>query len=174
MRPPYYFPPQGMMNQMPVAPRFPMYAPYMMRGPSPGGGTIPGIGSIPGAGQFMDQMPIPPQAPVQGAAGVPKLEGFLSGANSLFNNAQKFTPYIQQAAPMFKNLPALWRLYKGFKDTSDPLESSTVSMPQERPRERDRMRERGNPRGNRREEEPVQEKITTKPSLPKIFQPPFE
>lgn len=174
MRPPYYFQPQAMMNQMPVAPRFPMYAPYMMRGPASGIGQFPGAGPIPGAGQFINQMPIPPQAPVQGAAGVPKLEGFLSGANSLFNNAQKFTPYIQQAAPMFKNLPALWRLYKGFKDTSDPLESSTVSMPQQQERPRERMKERGNPRGNLREQEPVEEKITTKPSLPKIFQPPFE
>lgn len=183
MRPPYYFQPQAMMNQMPAAPRFPMYAPYMMRGPAPGAGQFPGAGSFSGAGQFMNQMPIPPQAPIlgagagipgAGAGNVPKLEGFLSGANSLFNNAQKFTPYIQQAAPMFKNLPALWRLYKGFKDTSDPLESSTVSMPQEQERPRERMRERMNPRGNRREQEPVEEKITTKPSLPKIFQPPFE
>lgn len=178
MRPPYYFQPQAMMNQMPVAPRFPMYAPYMMRGPATGAGMFPGAGAFSGAGQFMNHMPIPPQAPMPGAAAaagnVPKLEGFLSGANSLFNNAQKFTPYIQQAAPMFKNLPALWRLYKGFKDTSDPLESSTVSMPQQEERPRERMRERANLRGNRRVQEPVEEKITAKPSLPKIFQPPFE
>lgn len=176
MRPPYYFQPQAMMNQMPVAPRFPMYAPYMMRGPAAGIGPVPGAGPIPGAGQFMNHMPIPPQAPIPGAGAgsVPKLEGFLSGANSLFNNAQKFTPYIQQAAPMFKNLPALWRLYKGFKETSDPLESSTVSMPQEQERPRERMRERMNPRGNRQEQEPVEEKVKSKPSLPKIFQPPFE
>lgn len=71
MRPPYYFQPQAMMNQMPVAPRFPMYAPYMMRGPAAGIGPVPGAGPIPGAGQFMNHMPIPPQAPIPGAgAGV--------------------------------------------------------------------------------------------------------
>ena len=174
MRPPYYFPPQAMMNQMPVAPRFPMYAPYMMRGPASYPGPGPGAGPGQMMNQMMNQMQMPPQIPVQGAGNTPKLEGFLSGANSLFNNAQKFTPYIQQAAPMFKNLPALWRLYRGFKDTSDPLESSTVSLPQEQPKERTRERERGI-RRNQREQEPVErEKITTKPSLPKIFQPPVE
>ena len=182
MRPPYYFPPQGMMNQMPaapVAPRFPMYAPYMRS-------------------QMMNQMPMqmPPQIPMDAAgaaaaagaagvagaaAGAPRLEGFLAGANSLFNNAQKFTPYIQQAAPMFKNLPALWRMYRGFKDSPNPLESSTVAMPTERPRgdttpgersQRERSG-RGRGRGSRQNPEPVQP-ITTKPSRPMIFQPPFD
>ena len=153
MRPPYYFPPQGFMNQMPVAPRFPMYAPYMMQTP------------------YMNQIPLPPQmpGPAQAIGGAPKLDGFLAGANSLFNNAQKFTPYIQQAAPMFKNLPALWRLYKGFKDTPDPLESSTVAMPGERPSRDGLFRNRP----SRQTEEPVRP-ITSRPSIPKIFQPPFE
>ncbi|MGN7476590.1 VrrA/YqfQ family protein [Solibacillus silvestris] len=147
MRPPYYFPPQALMNRAPVAPRFPMYAPYVMRSP------------------YMNQIPVPPQIPPQAVGGAPKLESFLAGANSLFNNAQKFTPYIQQAAPMFKNLPALWRLYKGFKDTpDDPLESSTVAMPKERP---------FRARPSRQTEEPVRS-ATPKPSVPMIFQPPFE
>lgn len=150
MRQPYYFPPQALMNQMPVAPRFPMYAPYAMRSP------------------YMSQMPIPPQIPIQGVGGAPKLEGFLAGANSLFNNAQKFTPYIQQAAPMFKNLPALWRLYKGFKDSPDPLESSTVAMPGERPSKEGPFRNRP----SRKTDEPVHS-ITTRPSVPKFFQPPI-
>lgn len=150
MRPPYYFPPQAFMNQMPVTSRFPMYAPYAMRSP------------------FMNQMPIPPQIPIQGVGGAPKLEGFLAGANSLFNNAQKFTPYIQQAAPMFKNLPALWRLYKGFKDTPDPLESSTVAMPGERPSKEGPFRNRS----SRQTEEPVRT-LTSRPSVPKFFTPPL-
>lgn len=147
MRPPYFMPP------MPIVPRFPMYAPYMMRTP------------MFNPMQMGNPMPIPPQfsgAPV--AAGAPRLEGFLSGANSLFTNAQKFTPYIQQAAPMFKNLPALWRLYRGFKNTSDPLESSTIVAPIERPQRRARNT-------GQWQEESVN--MTPKPSLPMIFQPPF-
>ena len=171
MRPPFGFPPQGYFQQMPVPPRFPMYAPYMMRpsfpnqmpqmpqGPQmpqmPQGPQIPQMPQMPG------QLPIPQQA----VGGAPKLEGFLAGANSLFNNAQKFTPYIQQAAPMFKNLPALWRLYRGFKDTpdSDPLESSTVVAPVERRRSRSRQQ-------TQQQSTPIKDR----PSVPMIFQPPFE
>lgn len=161
MRQPFFMPPQGMMPQMPIAPRFPMYAPYMMRMP---------MNPVP-----MNTMPpIPPQLPGVGAAaaataatGAPRLEGFLAGANSLFENAQKFTPYIQQATPMFKNLPALWRLYRGFKGSStpDPLESSTIVAPVERPPRQPRRS---------RQERPQSVPVTLKPSVPMIFQPPFD
>lgn len=147
MRQPFYSPPNFMMNQMPMSmpPRFPMYAPYFARAP------------------FVSQMPIPPQIPAQAVGGAPRLESFLAGANSLFSNAQKYTPYIQQAAPMFKNLPALWRLYKGFKDSPDVLESTTAVTPRER---------RSSNRDNRlaQQNTPLQ----NRPSVPMIFQPPFE
>ena len=31
------------------------------------------------------------------------------------NTAQQFAPVVQQFAPMVQNLPAMWRLYKGFQ-----------------------------------------------------------
>ena len=179
MRPPNYFPPQGMMQQMPIAPRFPMYAPNFMRSPftnqMPMPPQMPMQGQIPMQGQMpmSGQMPMPPQMPIQAAGGAPKLESFLAGANSLFSNAQKYTPYIQQAAPMFKNLPALWRMYKGFKDSPDPLESSTVNMPEERstmPVEKRSSRQR--PR-QRQQQQPVSS-TNPRPSVPMIFQPPTE
>ena len=156
MRQPFFMPPQGMMPQMPIAPRFPMYAPYMMRAPM-----------NPGPMNVMPPIPaqIPGVAAATAASGAPRLEGLLAGANSLFENAQKFTPYIQQATPMFKNLPALWRLYRGFKGSPDPLESSTIVAPVERP-----------PRPSRRgqQQRPQSAPVTTKPSVPMIFQPPFD
>ena len=110
MRPPYFYPPTYTMNafQMPYA----GYSPFAMRPP----------------------IPMPIQAPIPPTSAMPKLDSILAGANSLFNNAQKFTPYMQQAAPMFKNLPALWRIYKGFKQQPDPLESSNVEPPTRRQR----------------------------------------
>lgn len=168
MRQPFFMPPQRMMPQMPIAPRFPMYAPYMMRQPM---NQIPMNAMPPMPPQMPSQIPgvaaATAAAGVAGAAGAPRLEGLLAGANSLFENAQKFTPYIQQATPMFKNLPALWRLYRGFKGSSapDPLESSTIVAPVERP-----------PRQPRRSRQQTQQyvPITQKPSVPMIFQPPFE
>ncbi|MEK4629388.1 MAG: VrrA/YqfQ family protein [Solibacillus sp.] len=188
MRPPFYVPPSVpgfMMNQMPIPPRFPMYAPQFMR-------AAP---QFMRAAPFVSQMPIPPQVPMQvaqaagaaqaaqavgaagaagvagAAAGAPRLESLLAGANSLFTNAQKYTPYIQQAAPMFKNLPALWRLYRGFKDTPDPLESSTAIAPEATTTPSNKERNR---RPNRsRQQETQTPKLTQRPSKPMIFQPPF-
>ncbi|WP_274309596.1 VrrA/YqfQ family protein [Solibacillus daqui] len=169
MRRPFYMPPGGMMPQMPVTPRFPMYAPYMMNMPMNARmpmNTMP-MNAMPMNSMPMNSMPpMPPQMPVaNAAAGTPRLEGFLSGANSLFENAQKFTPYIQQATPMLKNLPALWRMYRGFKSSPDILESSTIVAPVEQPPRQQR--------GSRQPQQP-NEPRTPKPSLPKIFQPPLE
>ena len=36
-------------------------------------------------------------------------------ANQFLNTAQQFAPMVQQFAPMVQNLPAMWRLYKGFQ-----------------------------------------------------------
>lgn len=145
---PFYMPPNYMMNQIPVPPRFPMYAQPFTRAP------------------FASQMPMPmpPQMPAQAVSGAPRLESLIAGANSLFTNAQRYTPYIQQAAPMFKNLPALWRLYRGFKDSPDPLESSIAdtSTP---------SIERRSSRTSRSQQQSAP--LTPRPSLPMIFQPPF-
>ena len=36
-------------------------------------------------------------------------------ANRFLNTAQQFAPVVQQFAPMMQNLPAMWKLYKGFQ-----------------------------------------------------------
>ncbi|MGR3765055.1 VrrA/YqfQ family protein [Rossellomorea sp. NS-SX7] len=46
------------------------------------------------------------------------ISSFLSNTQQVLNAAQQFGPMIQQYGPMVKNLPALWKLYRGFKDLS--------------------------------------------------------
>ncbi|MEC1179967.1 VrrA/YqfQ family protein [Metasolibacillus meyeri] len=146
MRPLPYF-------QMPTPYAAPPYA-FMPRGFTP-------FMRVPPA------MPMPPmgmpmqaaQAAQTAAAAAPKWETFLQTANSFMNNAQKFTPYVQQAAPMIKNLPALWRMYRGFR--SSPDESSTIRAPR---REASPSLESTNSYNERQ----------TRPSVPRIYQPPFE
>lgn len=94
--------------------------------------------------------PIAPLAPVPQAGGV---TSFLANANVLMANAQKFTPYVQQFSPMLKNLPALWRMYKSFKE---PVQ-------QEQPI----PNTRANPTPNVQQPPPLH----PKPSVPKIYQP---
>ncbi|BDH62232.1 hypothetical protein MTP04_23620 [Lysinibacillus sp. PLM2] len=163
--------------------------------------------------------PIPPSG-TKGA--MPKLESFMETANRFLATAQSFQPYIAQATPLFRNLPALWRIYKGFKSAPDAKdeveddeysdessefeyeykESEEAKQVSKRNTNHDDKRSRAQ---NRKYEEqfikeesiqkraahsffPVQrerknpprtvEKISppkkTKPSVPKIFQPPFD
>jgi hypothetical protein len=130
----------------------------MAPGMTPGfpAGMAPGFpAGIPAAG-FAAAAAAPAAAAAAGA--VPQLDTFLAGANSLFTNAQKFTPYIQQAAPMFKNIPALWRMYKGFKQQPDLDDSTSIARPV--------RRENTSP-------PPQSQPITTRPSVPRIYQPPY-
>ncbi|WP_107935466.1 VrrA/YqfQ family protein [Ureibacillus chungkukjangi] len=185
-------------------PRFPQ--PGMMpppgRGPAPGPGMGPGIG--PGGGS-------------------PKLQSFMDTANRFLATAQGFQPLIQQATPMFRNLPALWRLYKGFQGlpkTDGPTEhghgepfsledSSEIPENFGRPDGHERADFHERPEGpvrHERHEAPVRQgmfarpsrpgrresleeynisesptytekvkpkKVSTRPSVPRIFQPPY-
>lgn len=139
MRPPFYYPPSYMpANYMPT----PRFQPFAMRPPMPMppmAGPAPGIGPVPG--------PLP--------TAQSQLPGFLANAQSIFEQAQKYTPYFQQAAPMMKNLPALWRMYKGFKQDS-PAESSSAPAPR------------------RKRSKPVASPTVPRPSVPKIYQPPYD
>lgn len=105
----------------------------------------------------------------------PRFDSFMETANKFLSTYQSFQPLIAQATPLFKNLPALWKLYKGFQ--------SVPSTP------RDDRKDRFNPPSPRREErlyrrEDIESRTyrtreynqnTQKPgvSLPRIYQPPF-
>lgn len=150
MRPPYFYPPNYTpMNYMPAQ----RMSPFFMR---------PTVPVAPPAVPTMPNVPIDPAAIPTGAipaltAAQPPLTGFLANAQSLFNQAQQFTPYFQQAAPMLKNLPALWRMYRGFKGDRD--ESSSVAAP------REKRKQPGSSSPST---------LTTRPSVPKIYQPPYD
>ncbi|OEC00526.1 4-hydroxy-3-methylbut-2-enyl diphosphate reductase [Lysinibacillus sphaericus] len=176
-RPPYQFPmyPNGMQMpaqmpmqmRMPTPPQMPPQSFYPPGGfPQP---RIPGGFPMSGGmrGAFGGQMPTPP---VQEPS---KIGSFLQQANSLFNSAKTYTPYIQQAMPMVKNIPSLLKLYKGFSGlpaagaaagaaaaATDAAAASNVA-------------------GSTRTRRSTQKSASTPPrqplpSKPRIFQPPME
>ncbi|MFD2446087.1 VrrA/YqfQ family protein [Bacillus sp. CGMCC 1.16607] len=57
------------------------------------------------------------------------LNGLLNNTQSVLKTAQQFGPVIQQFqqyVPLVKNLPSLWKLYRGFKDaTSEDTETNS-------------------------------------------------
>lgn len=108
-------------------------------------------------------------AEVAGAAGAAgassllapaRIEQFLQSTGQFMKTAQTYAPYVQQAVPMFKNIPALFRLYKGFQNAPNANSKTTSS--------------RGKSRSGSSSESTKQQNsidYTTKPSLPKIYQP---
>lgn len=54
------------------------------------------------------------------------LNGFLNNTQAVLKAAQQFGPVIQQYGPLIKNLPSLWKLYRGLKDASNDTEETTV------------------------------------------------
>lgn len=47
------------------------------------------------------------------------INGFLSNTQRVLKTAQQVGPMIQQYGPMIKNIPAMWKLYRGMKDMPD-------------------------------------------------------
>lgn len=157
MRQFHHFPPHMPPGNFQHFPNFPYprfqpgsspFPPNMMRGMRP-----PGVGA----------------GFTQAAKSTAKLDTILETANRFLTTAQSFQPYIQQAAPMLRNLPAIWKLYKGFQ-----------SAPAQGGENRQELRVRD----TRQRPEPVQSNFPERErqngysqqraSLPRIYQPPYE
>lgn len=107
-------------------------------------------------GRPMNNSPYPGQmqgAPPQGPS---KMESYMQTANRFLNTAQQYAPVVQQFAPMMQNLPAMWKLYKGFQS----LPSTGPTGPAVASRTASTVAQNAAPIGN-----PM-------PSIPRIFQPP--
>jgi len=180
-RPPYQFPmyPGGMQMpaqmpmqmRMPTPPQMPPQSFYPPGGfPQP---RIPGNFQMPGGmrGALGGQMPTPP---VQEPS---KIGSFLQQANSLFNSAKTYTPYIQQAMPMVKNIPSLLKLYKGFSGlpavgaaagaAGTAAAASKTAASKGAGSSKSRSRSASQQSASSIPKQPI-------PSKPRIFQPPME
>lgn len=100
-----------------------------------------------------------PGLPGQPGQGPSKVEAYMQTAQQFMNTAQQFAPVVQQFAPMVKNLPAMWRLYKGFQslpNTGAPSIGSGGIPPGAAPSPSQFTAANTGPQ----------------PSVPRIFQPP--
>ncbi|MBT2677472.1 hypothetical protein J7E38_00585 [Bacillus sp. ISL-35] len=55
------------------------------------------------------------------------LSGFLTNTQKVLNTAQQFGPMVQQYGPLVRNLPSMWKLYRGLKDLPDADEQTAES-----------------------------------------------
>ncbi|QBP40886.1 VrrA/YqfQ family protein [Paenisporosarcina antarctica] len=57
-----------------------------------------------------------------GNPGIPqgnRMEQYLQTADRFLSTAQQLTPMVQKVTPMVQNLPALWKIYRGFQNMPD-------------------------------------------------------
>ncbi|WP_102274540.1 VrrA/YqfQ family protein [Cytobacillus massiliigabonensis] len=52
------------------------------------------------------------------------INGFLSNTQKVLNTAQQVGPMVQQYGPLVKNIPAMWKLYRGLKNGDDKTASA--------------------------------------------------
>ena len=118
--------------------RYQSFYPFTRQQSSPHPFGLPGFGVPPSTGQpqFQRQpfqfgptnQPYP--GPIQGgppAQGSSKMEAYMQTANRFLNTAQQFAPVVQQFAPMMQNLPAMWKLYKGFQSLPSTGSAATIA-----------------------------------------------
>jgi hypothetical protein len=80
--------------------------------------AAPGAANAAGTGGFLKSIANPSN-----------ISGFLSNTQKMLNTAQQFGPMVQQYGPMVKNLPAMWKLYRGLKSSGS--EDSEKQAPAE-------------------------------------------
>lgn len=101
------------------------------------GGQTPFRGFGGPSGNSMQGSAFSMQEGPPGAQGTSKMESYMQTANRFLNTAQQYAPVVQQFAPMMQNLPAMWKLYKGFQSlpaagapTGGPLPPTGQSLAQ--------------------------------------------
>ncbi|WP_210365959.1 VrrA/YqfQ family protein [Bacillus sp. REN3] len=52
------------------------------------------------------------------------INGFLNNTQQVLKTAQQISPMVQQYGPLVRNLPSMWKLYKGLKDLPDADENN--------------------------------------------------
>lgn len=97
-------------------------------------------GGVPGAIGSMNR------AASSGGGGILKtltnpdaLNGLLNNTQTVIKTAQQLGPVIQQYGPLVRNLPSLWKLYKGLKDGTSDNESSESNEGENSVKESTRM-----------------------------------
>ncbi len=122
-------PPQSRMNPMMMGVRQParqgggILARLLGKGQGAGanfrglGGAVQGAQRAAGGGGGL----------LQSLANPASINGFLTNTQKVLQTAQQVGPMIQQYGPLVKNLPAMWKLYRGLKDLPDQEQDPEVT-----------------------------------------------
>ena len=67
------------------------------------------------------------------------LTTMLNNTQSVLQAAESLTPYVQQYGPLIKNIPAMWKAYRGLQSENENSMSTQPTMPMEEPPMREHM-----------------------------------
>ncbi|MFP7297607.1 VrrA/YqfQ family protein [Neobacillus niacini] len=130
---------------------------------------LPGLQSAPRSGQGGVS------SILQTLSNPESLTGFLNNTQQVLKTAQSIGPMIQQYGPIVKNLPMMWKLYKGFKDLpseDQSVEDKTESLHVEEqsiPVEEERSHNKPKRKKNIEPETEADRKQHRGPSMPKLY-----
>jgi hypothetical protein len=85
----------------------------------------------PMAGGFPRMFPTAPGAAASGGSILKNLtnpnaiSGFLSNTQQVLSAFQQITPLVSQYGPLVRNIPTMWKLYRGFKDVTNKNEDES-------------------------------------------------
>ncbi|WP_071395792.1 VrrA/YqfQ family protein [Bacillus tuaregi] len=118
--PPHYFNPYG---RPPIHPRMGMYPQMQQRGGILsrllGRGAQTGAAPHRALGAFGPQQAGGGGSFLKALTNPSSLNSMLSNTQKVLSTAQQVGPIVQQYGPIVKNLPTLWKLYRGFKDAPE-------------------------------------------------------
>ncbi|RSD27488.1 hypothetical protein EJA10_10370 [Mesobacillus subterraneus] len=102
------------------------------------------------------------------------INGFLTNTQKVLSTAQQFGPMIQQYGPLVRNLPSMWKLYKGLKDLPDADEQSKEETKESSEQVENTGEKKTEKTARKRSKKKTSEHAAKKPSMnggssPKLF-----
>ena len=98
------------------------------------------------------------------------LNGFLTNTQKVLSTAQQFGPMVQQYGPMVRNLPSLWKLYRGLKDLPDADEQTAETETAEKVEKKKKPQKSKKPGSSSTpQKKNAQKQSNSSASSPKLF-----
>jgi hypothetical protein len=98
------------------------------------------------------------------------LNGFLTNTQKVLSTAQQFGPMIQQYGPLVRNLPSMWKLYRGLKDLPDAEEQTAETETNEKIEKKKKTpKSKKTGSSSPKDQKPLKKQSNNSGSSPKLF-----
>lgn len=109
---------------------------------------------------------------LEGVKNPQTIQSFLNNTQQVLKTAQQIGPIVQQYGPLVKNLPTMWKLYKGFKQNQNEQQTTTKANNEQASSEKNRPTESSTESSSFEQFEQEKLKSNSAPqgkSIPKLY-----